>query len=315
MEQRFEQILSEAIRIMGTDVHFRISDDAISISIRGIRGLQSFPAEKRDIQLLNYLLYKANLDVSNLTRPQCGSFSYYFEGVFYDFRLAVLQARGIKNAVLRILNCRDGLSLQQLTPFPETAEVFLNWLKRRSGLILFSGLTGSGKTTTIYSLLKMIPNRSIFSLEDPIEAINDNIVQIEINTRVGLTYDEGIKQILRHNPDILLIGEIRDETTARMTVRAALTGCLVVSSLHSSSTVSAFNRLLELGVNRDDLLESLCGLVNQQLVRRKDENGYYCIYDVLDQSQIRQGNIVSNMKQRMTDAISKGFIAEDTIWQ
>ena len=315
MDKRFEQILAVALSKQGTDVHFRLTEGKMQISIRGIQGLSSLASVSEDEQLLNYLMYKADLDVTSLSRPQCGSFSYWYEGVFYDFRLAVLQTRGIRNAVMRILNCRNGVRLSDLTCDFQAAETFLKWLKRRSGLILFTGLTGSGKTTTIYSLLKLVNGRTVFSLEDPIEAVHDNIVQIEINEKIGLTYDEGIKQILRHNPDILLIGEIRDENTARMAIRAALTGCLVISSLHSRSVVTAFNRLRELGVDQDDLKESLIGLVSQQLVPRLDGSGYYCIYDILQENDLQQGRIVSHMKQRMEDAVEKGKISGDYLWQ
>ncbi len=155
----------------------------------------------------------------------------------------------LKNGVLRILNCRQGLSLDQLTYDQEVQAVFKRWLLAHSGLIVFSGLTGSGKTTTMYSLLALMGDKTIYSLEDPIEVVQDNIIQLEINEKIGFDYDEGIKQELRHNPDVLMIGEIRDEKTAKMAVRAALTGVLVLTSLHARNISSSVNRLLELGVN------------------------------------------------------------------
>ncbi len=318
MEERFEEILREALENKGTDIHFNIVDDEISIFIRGIRGLCKLNCERSDINLFNYLQYQAHLDITCLNKPQSGSFSYYYDGEFYDFRFAVLTTPRRRNGVLRILNCHDGLSLDQLTFQSDVRNTFRKWLKLRSGLILFTGLTGSGKTTTLYSLLKLATNKTIYSLEDPVEVIQDNVIQLEINERIGFGYDEGIRQILRHNPDIIMIGEIRDEKTAKMTIRAALTGCLVMSSLHAKSTASAINRMLELGVNKSDLAESIVGIVNQRLLKRQGMDEYTCIYDILEQEQLHDYLIddrplKTRMDKLIEKAVSIGLIDAETV--
>ena len=292
MEERFEQLLQLALEEKATDIHFNIIDDEITIALRGIRGLKSVPAERADINLFNYLQYQAHLDITSLSKPSKR-----------------------RNGVLRILNCHEGLSLDELTYDKAVQDVFSEWLTLRSGLILFTGLTGSGKTTTLYSLLRMAKGKTVFSLEDPIEVAQENVVQMEINEKTGFSYDEGIRQIMRHNPDIIMIGEIRDEKTAKMTVRAALTGCLVVTSMHSRSTVSAMNRLLELGVNRSDLAESAVGIVNQRLMKKYGEDSYTCVYDLLNEEQIRgyllrNDPVRSRMEEKVAWAVSHKIIEE-----
>ena len=215
MEERFEKLLQLALEEKATDIHFNIIDDEITIALRGIRGLKSVPAERADINLFNYLQYQAHLDITSLSKPQSGAFSYYYRSVFYDFRFAVMSTSKRRNGVLRILNCHEGLSLDELTYDKAVQDVFSQWLTLRSGLILFTGLTGSGKTTTLYSLLRMAKGKTVFSLEDPIEVAQENVVQMEINEKTGFSYDEGIRQIRRHNPDIIMIGEIRDEKSLR----------------------------------------------------------------------------------------------------
>ncbi|HPW53769.1 MAG TPA: GspE family protein, partial [Erysipelotrichaceae bacterium] len=168
---------------------------------------------------------------------------------------------------------------------------------------LFSGLTGSGKTTTMYSLLKLLENKTIYSLEDPIEVIQTGITQLEINERIGFDFSEGIRQILRHNPDVLMIGEIRDEKTAKSAIRAALTGCLVISSIHSKSTISALHRILELGVKKEDLIDSISYIFNQRLFKRYRQNNYICIYDYIDNEMICSYFQGEQVETRMVEKI------------
>ena len=318
MEERFEELLELALQNKGTDIHFNIVDDEVSIAIRGIHGRFEVPAEREDIQLFNYLQYQAHLDITCMNKPQSGAFNHYYAGEFYDFRFAVLTTPRRRNGVLRILNCHNGLTLDELTYQSDVQDMFKQWVRMRSGLVIFTGLTGSGKTTTLYSLLQMAGNRTVYSLEDPIEVVQENVIQLEINERIGFSYDEGIKQILRHNPDIIMIGEVRDEKTAKMTIRAALTGCLVMTSLHARSTVSAINRLLELGVNRSDLAESVIGIVNQQLFKKYQEDNYTCIYDILDQQQLHDYLIngkplATEMDRLIRKAVNEHKIETETV--
>lgn len=302
MEKRFESLLDLAINKQCTDIHFDIVDSEISIALRTIDSLIRIPSTKDDLALFNYLQYKAHLDCSS-NKPQSGSFTYFYNFKIYDFRLAVVNSCEGKNGVLRILNCHQGLNIQQLTTDMMSQEKLKSVLKQKSGLIIFSGLTGSGKTTTMYSLLKMMKNRIIYSLEDPIEVKQNNIIQLEVNEKLSFTYDEGIKQILRHNPDVLMIGEIRDEQTAKMAIRAALTGVLVLTSLHCSSAYNGINRMLELSKNKTDFVEVVLTIFNQKLVKIK--NGLYsCDYQWLDNQEIRKYITSSKTKPFKKDKLS-----------
>ncbi|MCR5067119.1 MAG: Flp pilus assembly complex ATPase component TadA [Erysipelotrichaceae bacterium] len=313
MEKRFEEILARALRSRVSDIHFQLNDGCLSIDMRTIGGIVHLPQKEEDVRLFNYLQYLSHLDVSSRS-PQTGSFTYFFRGRYYDFRLAVITTLKSRDGVLRILNCHDGLRLDQLTYDSEIHDLFRQIINLRSGLVIFSGLTGSGKTTTMYSLLNMITGRTIYSLEDPIEVYQDNIVQLQISEKAGMDYAAAIKQILRHNPDVLMIGEIRDEKAAVMAVRAALTGVLVFSSLHAANGSGAVRRLLDLGVKENDLAEVIQYIFSQRLCRKRDEKQYTGIYDYLTGCQVRKiiagERVESRMDERLQAAVKAGIIEE-----
>lgn len=312
IEERFEEVLAQALAYQATDVHFDFGADQCRILARGLNGLAAIPAKPEDQRLFNYLAYQARLDPAD-PRPQSGSFRGYCAGRFCDFRFAVMPLRQGRSGVLRILNALAQVSADQLTHDREVIGTFRRWLRRRSGLVLFTGLTGSGKTTTLYSLLKELPDKEIYSLEDPVEILQPPMIQINVNDRTGLTYDEGIRQILRHHPDILMIGEIRDAETARMTVRAALTGCLVVSTLHARSLPTAVNRLLELGVDRLELADCLSGLSHQRLMPSGGGRRFCAVYDYAGAAQLqacfeRGVPLADRMDQVVARAAARGDI-------
>ena len=164
-------------------------------------------------------------------------------------------------------------------------ELFHSLVRRENGLILFSGKTGSGKTTTLYNLLKQVSYKKIYTIEDPIEVYDENFVQLQVNRTAGLNYEHYVQQVLRHDPDIIMIGEIRDEKAARIAVVAANTGHLVLSTIHASSASSIISRMSELGVREDHLYEVLLCLSNQKMVNNTD-GGKTVIYELMDEEEI-----------------------------
>ena len=288
MEYRLLELLRIALKYQVGDIHFDYDNrinKIISIEMRVKDEIKRIKESEDDTKLFRYLIYLSNLDVSNMMNPQTGSFEIDVDNKHLSLRFAVISTINNTNGVLRILSNTMNLKIEDLTIFEDD----INWLKRiinhKNGLIVFSGPTGSGKTTTLYTLLNSIKNKKIFTLEDPIEVLNDNFIQIQINEKMNISYATGIKQLMRHDPDIVMVGEIRDEEAANMAVRCALTGHLVITSIHSSSCVSAINRLLDLGVNKIHLQDILIGITSQNLFLN-DKSKYITVYEIFDRKDI-----------------------------
>ena len=179
-----------------------------------------------------------------------------------------LPGKDIDSIVVRILNNHRNLSLDELTVFKDVKDFLNQIVKLNAGLFIVSGATGSGKSTTLYTLLDTInkfEQKNIVTLEDPIEIKKSYCLQIQINDKLGITYNNSLKQILRHDPDVIMIGEIRDEQTARLAITCALTGHLVLTTIHSSNCLTTIRRLLNLGVLKIDVEDVLIGVMAQKI--------------------------------------------------
>ena len=285
MNERLLEILRIALAYRVSDIHFSLSENGGTVIEMRVDGkIRQLKSGEKDGRLFHYLMYRANLDVSSVFEPQTGSFEITVDGVRLSLRFAIMSAWQRTSGVLRILNSTSGITIDSLSK----DETVLRWMKRilemKNGLIIFSGPTGSGKTTALYTILDAVKERKIFTLEDPVEVIHENYVQLQVNEK-QMGYAEGIRQLMRHDPDIIMIGEIRDSLAANMAVRSALTGHLVVTSLHSFSCVGAIGRMLELGVERAALRSVLRGVSNQRLFM--DAQGKRTgIYECLDENGI-----------------------------
>ena len=285
MNERLLEILRIALAYRVSDIHFSLSENGGTVIEMRVDGkIRQLKSGEKDGRLFHYLMYRANLDVSSVFEPQTGSFENTVDGVRLSLRFAIMSAWQRTSGVLRILNSTSGITINSLCK----DETVLGWMKRipdmKNGLIIFSGPTGSGKTTALYTILDAVKERKIFTLEDPVEVIHENYVQLQVNEK-QMGYAEGIRQLMRHDPDIIMIGEIRDSLAANMAVRSALTGHLVVTSLHSFSCVGAIGRMLELGVERAALRSVLRGVSNQRLFM--DAQGKRTgIYECLDENGI-----------------------------
>ena len=285
MNERLLEILRIALAYRVSDIHFSLAENGGTVIEMRVDGkIRQLKSGEKDGRLFHYLMYRANLDVSSVFEPQTGSFEITVDGIRLSLRFAIMSAWQRTSGVLRILNSTSGITIDSLSK----DETVLRWMKRilemKNGLIIFSVPTGSGKTTALYTILDAVKERKIFTLEDPVEVIHENYVQLQVNEK-QMGYAEGIRQLMRHDPDIIMIGEIRDSLAANMAVRSALTGHLVVTSLHSFSCVGAIGRMLELGVERAALRSVLRGVSNQRLFR--DEQGKRTgIYECLDENGI-----------------------------
>ncbi len=318
MEERLVALLRLALKYNATDIHFMMRYQEVSIEMR-IDGLcRKVKGRFEDYKLLRYLQYLANLDVGNIMTPQTGQFEMEVDGDLLSLRFAVINKVNYTNGVLRILNSKIRVSADSLSSISYQNQYFKVLLNRSCGLILFSGPTGSGKTTTLYSLLKCVRNKKIYSIEDPIEVYHDNLIQLSVNEARGFDYAEGIKQILRHDPDIIMIGEIRDEKSAKMAVVAANTGHLVLSTIHTSRASGCISRMSELGVNEDHLYENLLCVSNQRMLINAKTREKVVLYEIMDSKEIeyfrnngRNSDDFLNIDKQITRGIEDGIFAKD----
>jgi competence protein ComGA len=288
MKERLHEILKIALRHDVTDVHFTVTPDPEKPMVIGMRVrdvMRHVRSKPDDLKFLHYLMYRSNLDVADTLDPQTGSFSEEVEGRRIAMRFAYVHSGRMASGVLRILNAPSRLSIPDLSHDQEAIQWLSTITAHRNGFFVFSGPTGSGKTTSLYTILNAVEGKSIYTLEDPIEVYSENYVQIQINEKQHLSYADGIRQLMRHDPDIIMIGEIRDEEAARMAVRSALTGHLVVTSIHASSCTGALERLIDLGCEKGQLREVLGGISNQRLYT--DVHGRKTgIYEIMDRKEV-----------------------------
>jgi general secretion pathway protein E len=271
--QSLTMIIDEAVKARASDIHIEPEADKVRIRYR-IDGILheviSLPAGVL-APLISRVKIMANLNIADRLRPQDGQFSVKTKGKSIDVRVAIISTIHGEMAVLRLLDKSLGaLSLSQLGFLPECQEKFEKMLTAPYGMIVISGPTGAGKTTTLYAGVNSLDRESnnIITVEDPVEYRFANINQIQVNPRSGVTFAAGLRSIVRLDPDIILIGEIRDKETAEIAVQSALTGHLVLSSLHANDTVGVIFRLMELGVEPFLISSGVIGVVAQRMVRR-----------------------------------------------
>lgn len=321
MHDRLNAILQIALACNVTDIHFSLYDGdeeqvVIEMRVNGeVRRIRSRPGDDR---LFRYIMYRANLDLANVFEPQTGSFAETVEGQRLSLRFALVTSYRMKSGVLRILNNHSALRIEELSEDADTVHWLQHLTDSRSGMYVFSGPTGSGKTTTLYTILSQTEGKKIYSLEDPIEVVQENFVQLQINEK-QLTYADGIKQLMRQDPDIIFIGEIRDSLAAEMAVRSALTGHLVVTSIHSADCTGAITRMLELGVREYQLRDVLCGIANQRLFTRED-GSRTGVYEIMTRKEILQymddhtlPKDHIGLKEKLHEACGRGILSKAQI--
>jgi len=275
IEERGEALLKEAFMFKATDIHVlpRKHDAVIQFRIQDRLMFKETIALSVFEKLLSHFKFLAGMDIGEKRRPQNGAIQWMFNERNVSLRLSTLPTLHQESLVIRLLPQNNDIPLSKLSLFPKAAEILFNLSTRSAGLMILTGPTGSGKTTTLYSLIQAIQNTehcNIITLEDPIEKqIDTCCLQVQVNEKAGITYAAGLKAILRHDPDIIMVGEIRDEETAKAAVRASLTGHLVLTTLHTKNAKSAINRLKDLGISIQDLEQTLLCVSAQRLVNLK----------------------------------------------
>ncbi len=269
------QLLDDAILANATDIHIEPREDGISVRFRidGILYPITVPVgiEKYRRAIVSSIKVMAQLNIAERRLPQDGRFTRVAGDNAYDIRVSVLPARHGETLSLRILNRRSTfLNLGELGLADQQHAELENLIDLTHGILLFTGPTGSGKTTSLYASLAKLntEERKIVTLEDPIEYDIAGITQLQVQTEIGFTFPSGLRSILRHDPDVILIGEIRDSETARIAVGSSLTGHLVLSTLHTQNAASAIIRLTDMGVEPYLVAASVQGMVSQRLLRK-----------------------------------------------
>ncbi len=266
-------LLSDAVKRGSSDIHFEPEQDFLRIRYRIDGVLRQVRSLHRNYwaAIAVRLKVMAGMDIAEMRAPQDGRVSLSLYGRPIDFRVSALPTTHGENIVLRILDRQKGIVPLDQLGFHQDALVTVRvMLARPEGILLVTGPTGSGKTTTLYSMLMHLNNEAvnIMTLEDPVEYPTGLIRQTSINEAVKLDFANGIRSLLRQDPDIILVGEIRDEETAEMAFRAAMTGHQVFTTLHTNSAVSAITRLMDIGIHPGMMAGNVIGVIAQRLVRK-----------------------------------------------
>ena len=301
-------VLQYAIRVKASDVHMEALEDSLRIRIR-IDGVLSTIAnypKALEPALLAKIKICSRLKVDEKRIPQDGEFVVNIWGNNIDLRVAISPTIFGEQVIIRILD-RSGLQtgLENLGYCGQTLQVIKTALKESSGMILTSGPTGSGKTTSLYALLQEVSNETVkvITLEDPAEYKMPGINQIQINKEIGLTFANGLRSVLRQDPDVVMVGEIRDSETASLAIQAALTGHLVFSTLHTNSAAGILPRLLDMGIEPFLIASTIRVVIGQRLIRRNADDE-----DELQASESQKVAIKQTLKDvlpKSTDSVDK----------
>jgi competence protein ComGA len=260
--QQLIRLLKYAIDLKSSDIHITVKKE-IKVEFRTLKLNVSQSEYKLSTAFVNYLKMTSGIDVFSALKPQTGQFQIKLNEIIYHVRCAYLKNKDLESIVLRILNPPQFFKFEEIFK-ADLKDQLLLLLNQTSGLILFSGTTGSGKTTSLYISMDTLNTKKIYSVEDPIEIYRDHIVQLEVNPSIKFGFLEAIKQVLRHDPNIIVIGEIRSYEEAEAAFRCALSGHLVLSTIHANSADLTIRRLLDLGIHKELIYDTLLAVVYQK---------------------------------------------------
>ncbi|MEO0091358.1 MAG: GspE/PulE family protein [candidate division WOR-3 bacterium] len=266
------QMLIRAVRERASDIHIEPSRSGITVRFRidGVLHPVTSPPKKLELGVVSRIKIMSRMNIAEKRVPQDGRYGAIIDGREIDFRVSTFPTTYGETVVMRILDRVRLLSLSDLGFSKQDFEKTKSMIAKPHGVIIVSGPTGSGKTTTLYAILNEIrgTEKNIITIEDPVEYDIDNISQSQVNLRAGYTYLVGLRHILRQDPDVIMIGEVRDGETAGVAIRAALTGQLVFTSLHANDAPGTITRLIDMGVEPFLVASAVEGAIAQRLVRR-----------------------------------------------
>lgn len=311
-ETMVNNLLTEACTNRISDIYFLPKQDSYVIEAKN--SLTTYTVAQLSIEetfsLMNYLKFNGGLDISERRRAQKGSFSYTFQNAPIHVRVSsVGDFLNRESLVIRLIYPQDNISENDLD--------LVNYLlpfSRKKGMMIFSGPMGSGKTSLMYYLARIVgQNKKVMCIEDPIEIVEEEFLQLQVNDEAGMTYEELIKTSLRHRPDLLIIGEIRDSQTAKQAIQAALCGYTVFTTIHGKSKYSVVQRLEQLGVSDFEISNAINLITYQRLIPTIDRIEIFA--DFLDQVEIEQYQKThrsdDNWRKLLTNAQNKKLIAPE----
>lgn len=266
IETEFRKLIEESIINKISDIYILPAMDEYVIKVRNQKVTKHFTniSSEYASQLMNYCKFISNMALSEQRRPQMGSVHFKTESKKYFLRISTVgNFKAKESLVIRIIYPLDNT---EVAFFNDGNFTQLREISKNRGLVLFAGPTGSGKTTTIYNLAKEFSQKVVMTIEDPVEIQENSFLQLQVNEEAGMSYSELIKVGLRHRPDIFIIGEIRDKSTAKAAIRASLSGHLVMSTIHAKDPIGVIKRLSELEIEDDFIDQSISGIIYQRLI-------------------------------------------------
>lgn len=312
----FEKILKKAVEENSSDIHIEPFKDYLKIRIRidgELKEISRFLIEL--YSPLSYVIKLAvSMDITEKRLPQDGRVDIKLDDRFIDIRASSIPTVYGEKIVLRILNREKFLKNKEELGFSkESVNLIKRIINKRSGILLVTGPTGSGKTTTVYSILNDLKNisKNIMTIENPVEYKMDGINQIQVNNKIGLTFETGLRSILRQDPDIIMVGEIRDVETAQIAVRAAITGHLVISTMHTNDSISSIARLIDMQIPPYLINASLIGVISQRLVRKVCNS---CSHDLIIKDDF-DGEVSTKVAVGCKKCNGKGYYGRTAIYE
>lgn len=267
------EMIIDAVKRGGSDIHFDPTEEELNVRIRIDGALLEYAKVPTTVKknLITRIKIISGMNITETRLPQDGAIKGLIENLDVDLRVSSLPIVDGEKIVIRILDYR--MSLNGLESIGLTKDNFTKvneLIKKPNGIIMITGATGSGKSTTVYSMLQVLntTERNIITVEDPVEMKIEGINQVQVMSEIGLTFGNTLRSILRQDPDIIMIGEIRDDETARIAVRASITGHLVLSTIHTNNSLNTIERLLDMDVERYLLGSALSGIISQRLVKK-----------------------------------------------
>lgn len=312
----FSELLSKGIDQNASDIHVEPFKDYLIIRMRVDGELKEVSRYLMDVypSLSTVIKLRASMDITEKRLPQDGRVDIKIRNNIIDIRVSSIPTIYGEKIVLRILN-RDSflMSKEELGFSKEAVSIIKRIINKRAGILLVTGPTGSGKTTTVYSILNDLKNisRNIMSIEDPVEYKMEGVNQIQVNSKIGLTFEEGLRSILRQDPDIIMVGEIRDVETAKIAIRAAITGHLVISTMHTNDSISSVSRLLEMQIPSYLISSSLLGVISQRLVRKVCNN---CSHDMVIKDNF-EGEVKTKISVGCATCNNKGYVGRTAVYE